>query len=238
MTRTAYTLEIPREAMTASTKYSPAAVLISAVIYAIAVSVSNTIPALVLASIMPLTFLVMKLFPLSRLVSINLVNAVMILTLSLTWPEIRGGLIMGVIIALRVNMILVAFGVMVYPLGTSGMYSAMSALHVPLKLRILTILTLRGVNILRERYETAIISVRLRAPRLRGIMKLKVFAYMTGTVLLDSLLHSENMMKSVKCRGGFGGFIQTENERLSVGDVTMIAGFFAYGMSIAVMNYA
>ena len=238
MTRTAYTLEILREALTVSTKHSPASALLSAVIYALAVSVSNTLPALVIASILPVTILAAKRFPLSRLVNINIFNLVMILTLALTWPDFVDGLIMGVVIALRVNMIFVAFGAMVYPLGVSGMYEAMSSLRVPVKLRMLAILTMRGVNILRESFETAIISVRLRAPKIRGIMRLKVFAYMTGTVLLQSFLRSENMMRAVKCRGGFGGFIQTENESLSAWDIAMVAGFTVYGVMIAVMNYA
>ena len=238
MTRTAYTLEIPREALTVSTKNSPAAVLVSAVIYALAVSVSQTLPALVIASILPVTLLATKRFPLSRLVSINIFNLVMILTLALTWPDFVGGLMMGTVIALRVNMIVVAFGATVYPLGASGIYDALSSLRVPMKLRVLIILTLRGVNILRESFETAIISVRLRVPNLRGIMRLKVFAYMTGTVLLQSFLRSENMMRAVKCRGGFGGFIQTESESLSAWDIAMVAGFTVYGVIIAVMDHA
>ena len=235
MMRTAYTLEIPREALTVSTKYSPASALLSAVIYAIAVSVSKTLPALIIASILPVTFLATKRFPLSRLVSINVFNLVMILTLALTWPDFIDGLIMGVVIALRVNMILVTFGAMVYPLGASGMYEALSSLRVPMNLRVLLILTLRGVNILRESFETAIISVRLRAPKLHGVMRLKIFAYMTGTVLLQSFLRSENMMRAVKCRGGFGGFVKAENERLNL---RYIMGFSVYGLIIAVMNYA
>ena len=238
MTRTAYTLEIPREALTVSMKHSPAAVLVSAVIYALAVSISDSVPALFIASILPVTLLATKSFPISRLVSVNVFNLVMILTLALTWPDFFDGLRMGVIIALRVNMIFVAFGATAYPLGTARMYDALSSLRVPMKLRILVILTLRGVNILRESFETAIISVRLRAPNLRGIMRLKVFACMTGTVLLQSFLRSENMMRAVKCRGGFRGFIQTENDSLSAWDMICILGFAVYGLIIAVMNYA
>ena len=238
MTHTAYTLELPREVLSVSAKHSPASTLLSAVIYAIAVSVSKTIPALFIASILPVTLLAMKRFPISSLVSINIFNLVMILTLSLTWPDFYDGLIMGMVIALRVNMILVAFGAIVYPLGVYGMYEAMSSLRVPVKLRVLAILTMRGVNILRESFETAIISVRLRAPNLRGIMRLKVFAYMTGTVLLQSSLRSENMMRAVKCRGGFGGFMKNDNDCLSAWDMICILGFSVYGLIIAVMNYA
>ena len=71
MTRTAYTLEIPREALTVSMKHSPAAVLVSAVIYALAVSISDSVPALFIASILPVTLLATKSFPISRLVSVT-----------------------------------------------------------------------------------------------------------------------------------------------------------------------
>ncbi|MBR0278808.1 MAG: hypothetical protein IJQ75_02345, partial [Synergistaceae bacterium] len=174
----------------------------------------------------------------SALEKINIINAVMLLTLALTWPEMKSGLIKGVIIALRVNMIYVIFSVMVYPLGVTGMYEALSGLGVPEKLRVMILLTLRGINILRERYETSIISVRLRAPEINGLMRLKIFAYMAGNIILQSSLRSENMMKAVKCRGGFGGFIQTENHSFNVRDMMCIAGFCAYGIIIAVMNYA
>ena len=145
---------------------------------------------------------------------------------------------MGVIISLRVNMICVAFSAMVYPLGIGGMYEAVCFLRVPEKLRVMIILTLRGINILRERYESAIISVKLRAPNIRGVMRLKIFAAMMGNVLLQSLERSENMMKAVKCRGGFAGFMQSETHAVKFGDVVCVMCFAFYGIIIAVMNYA
>ena len=238
MTRDIYTLEIPRENISVEQSKSPAAVLVSSLLYALAVTISTTSAALVIASVMPVTFIVSKRINISALAKINVINAVMLLTLALTWPETRAGFIMGMVIAVRVNMIYVAFSVMVYPLGTGGMYEALCALGVPEKLRVLVILTLRGINILRERYETAIISVRLRAPNIRGLMKLKVFAYMIGMILLQSSLRSENMMRAVKCRGGFAGFMQSENHGINAGDILYVLGFAAYAVMIAVMNYA
>ena len=235
MTRDIYALELPRENVSANAR-NPSAILISSIIYAISVTSSSNIYSLFTASILPAIF-IKRITP-SALEKINVINAVMILTLAITWPEMKSGLIKGVIIALRVNMIYVIFSVMVYPLGAEGMYEALSGLRVPEKLRVMILLTLRGINILRERYETSIISVRLRAPEINGLMRLKIFAYMAGNIILQSSLRSENMMKAVKCRGGFGGFIQTENRSFNVRDMMCIAGFCVYGIIIAVMNYA
>ena len=238
MSQPAYTLEIPREVQTVSTPHSPVTLIISATLYALAVSITDSLPALAVASILPAIFLAAKRFSPRNLAPVNTVNAVMILTLALTWPDFSGGLRMGVIVALRVNMICIAFGAMVLPLGTAGMYGALCALGVPEKLRVLVILTLRGVFTLRDRFESAIISVRLRAPNLRGMMRLKVFAYMTGSILLQSLQHSENMTRAVKCRGGFRGFMQSEDKRLNARDWAYLAGVAGYSAMIAAVNYA
>lgn len=236
MTRDIYALEIPRENLSASTELHPAIVLISSVIYALAATASTNAYSLLTASLLPVSLV--KRVKLSAPAKLNLVNAVMILTLALTWPDFYAGFIMGVIISLRVNMIYIAFSAMVYPLGTGGMYEALCFMRVPENLRVMMILTLRGINILRERYESAIISVRLRAPNIRGLMRLKIFAAMMGNVLLQSLERSENMMKAVKCRGGFSGFMQSETHAVKFGDVIYVMCFAFYGIIIAVMNYA
>ncbi len=245
MTRDIYALEIPRENLSASAGHHPAIVLISSVIYALAATASTNAYSLLTASLLPVSLV--KRVKLSALAKLNLVNAVMILTLALTWPtpagrglypEVKAGLIMGVIISLRVNMIYIAFSAMVYPLGIGGMYEALCFMRVPENLRVMMIMTLRGINILRERYESAIISVRLRAPNIRGVMRLKIFAAMMGNVLLQSLERSENMMKAVKCRGGFSGFMQCGTHAVKFGDVVYVMCFAFYGIIIAVMNYA
>lgn len=236
MTRDIYALEIPRENLSASTKRNPAVILVSSIIYALAVTASSNIYSLLTASILPAISI--RRVKLSALAKINIANAAMILTLALTWPDFYGGLRMGMIIALRVNMIYIAFSAMLYPLGTMGIYEALCFMRIPEKLRVMIILTLRGINILRERYESAIISVRLRASNMRGVMRLKIFAFMLGNVLLQSLERSDNMMKAVKCRGGFGGFMQTETLGINFSDVIYVTGFAVYGIIIAVMNYA
>ena len=235
MTRDIYSLETPRENLSTSAERNPAIILTSSLLYALAVTLSTNIYSLLTASILPARLI--NRVKLSALAKLNLINALMILTLTLTWPYVCAGFIMGVIISLRVNMICIAFSAMVYPLGTSGIYEALCVMRVPEKLRVMIILTLRGINILRERYESAIISVRLRAPNIRGLMRLKIFAAMMGMILLQSHERSDNMMKSVKCRGGFAGFIQSETRWVSFGDVVYILTFVVYISIIAVMNY-
>ena len=235
MTRGVYSLETPRENISSSAERNPAAVLISSLLYALAVTLSTNIYSLLIASILPARLI--NRVKLSALAKLNLINALMILTLTLTWPDLCDGFMMGVIISLRVNMICIAFSAMVYPLGTSGIYEALCVLRVPEKLCVMIILTLRGINILRERYESAIISVKLRVPNIRGLMRLKIFAAMMGMILLQSLERSENMMTSVKCRGGFAGFIQSETRGINSGDMVYILKILVYISIIAVINY-
>ena len=171
--------------------------------YAFIVSVSRTLPALLAASLLPLLLLTKKP-SLPHIFKLNAINAVMIITLALTWPDVREGLLMGLVIALRANMIYVVFAALVLPMGLGAVYS----LPLPEKLKVLVILTVRGIYILRDSLDTALISVKLRAPNVKGIARLKVFAYVLGSVLLRSSARSERMMLAVMTRGGFGGFKQ------------------------------
>lgn len=240
MSRGIYTLEFPRQtvAVNNTNTNSPAVMLVCALSYALSVSISSSIPALFTALLMPMMFIVTGRFQLSKLVKINILNLIMIITLSLTWPIFSDGLIMGAVITLRVNMIYVVFGVTVYPLGTAGIYEAFSVLNVPMKLRVLVILTMRGIYVLSERYSSAITSVRLRAPGLSGMMRLKVFAYMMGNVLIGTSERSENIMRAVKCRGGFGGFMQSKNDGISLRDIKMIMVYGVYVLGIVLLNNA
>ena len=183
-------------------------ILILSLSYAIFVSLSSSAISLFAASLLPICFLLTKKFSPARLLKVNIINLIVIFTLTLTWPDSFAGFETGLKIALRVNMILIFFGTVLYPLGISGIRKALFALGVPEKMRVLMILTLRGIEILEESYRTALTSARLRAPELRGLMKLKVFASVLGAVLITSLERSEEISRAVKSRGGFGGFSQ------------------------------
>ena len=230
--RDVYTLELPAVNLSAPAgEISPEVITSCAVIYALAVSMSKAYSALIAASVLPVVLLFRNRIPLLK---INIMNLVMIITMALTWPNFSEGLIMGTVTALRVNMIYIVFSALVFPLGMSAVYS----LRLPKKLRVMIILTLRGIFILSERMEKALISVKLRAPNVKGMMKLKVFAYILGGVLLKGSAKSERMMSAIVCRGGFGGFFQHERGGLSVKDAVILAGMMCYCLAIRVMNYA
>ena len=230
--RDVYTLELPAVNLAVHAgENSPEVITWCAIVYALAVSVSRAYSALGAASVLPMILLFRHRIPLLK---INVMNLVMIITMALTWPDMSEGLVMGTVTALRVNMIYTVFAALVFPLGMSAVYS----LRLPEKLRVMVILTLRGIFILSERMEKALISVKLRAPNVKGMMKLKVFAYVVGSVLLKSADHSERMMLAVEARGGFGGFGVNESSRLNVRDLVLIVASLAYAVLIVILNYA
>ncbi len=228
---------LPEKFYASRNNFAPESLLLSALVYALAVSVSNKFSALALAAILPIVIICVKKINLSSLLKLNVINLVMIITLALTWPSILGGVKMGMLITLRLNMIYIMCEFMIFPLGITGIYEALCALRVPEKLRVLIILTLRGIFILHERLETALISVKLRAPNLHGIMKLKTFASILASVLLQSSSHSERIMQAVTCRGGFGGFLQSERESVRLRDMLVIVSFMIYSAVVIKCNY-
>ena len=205
-----------------------------AIIYAFAVSVSRNVNALLIALILPVILLCARKISLYPLLKINAVNVVMLLTLGLTWPVMSEGLIMGLLIAWRVNMIYTVFAALVFPMGMSAVYG----LPLPEKMRVLLILTLRGIHILHDSIDRAFLSVSLRAPNAGFMMRLKIFAYVLGASLLRSSDRSERMMLAVEIRGGFGGFMQSGRTRLGVRECAALVMCVSYSAMITVMNYA
>ncbi|MBQ7594257.1 MAG: hypothetical protein IJU48_07880 [Synergistaceae bacterium] len=238
MIQDSFTLTFPHEKFYASrNNFAPESLLVSALVYSLAVSISSNFIPLILVLILPVMIVCVKKFQVSSLLKLNIINLVMIITLALTWPVFLDGVKMGMLITLRLNMIYIVCEYMIFPLGITGIYEALYALRVPEKLRVLIILTLRGIFIMRERLETALISVKLRAPNLKGIMKLKVFASILASVLLQSSSHSERMMQAVILRGGFTGFSQSEREGLKLGDMLLIVSFMLYAAVVMKCNY-
>lgn len=212
--------------------------IVCPLIYALSVSLSSNVFALLTASLLPLYLAVKRPEILKALAKLNALNLIMIITLALTWPNFREGFIAGIIIALRVNMIYIVFAVLIFSQGESKIYEALVSLHVPEKLRILFLLTFRGINIMRDRLDAALLSLRLRAPELGLVMRFKTFAYVTASVLLQSSLRSERMTRAIICRGGFNGFTQAESGSLKLHDIAILTGFAGYSFAIIILNHA
>ena len=208
--------------------------MVCALLYAFAVSVSQNIHALLIASVLPIILLFTHKISLSPFLKINALNAVMLLTLALTWPVIREGVIMGLLIAWRVNMIYIVFATLVFPLGMSAVYG----LPLPEKMRVLVILTVRGIHILHDSLDRAFLSANLRAPNAGLMMRLKIFAYVLGASLLRSSDRSERMIIAVQARGGFGGFMQSSKRRAGVREAVMLVLCAGYSGLVVMMNYA
>ena len=208
--------------------------VLCAVIYAFAVSLSENTSALLAASVLPVICLCVRRPDLHRLLKLNVINAVMILTMTLTWPVMLQGLRLGLVIAFRVNMIYVVFAALVFPLGFGAVYD----LPLPYKLRVLLLLTLRGIYVLKDSLDSALISASLRAPSAGLVMRLKIFAYIVGSSLLRSSDRSERMRLAVENRGGFGGFMQAEKVPVNMRNVMLLVLCGGYSAMIAVMNYA
>lgn len=217
---------------------SPAAIILCAVIYALSVSLSYSYTALIFAAVLPLILLFRNKYLTSQLLKLNAINLVMIITIALTWPEFRSGLMMGILISFRINMIYIVFASLILSMGHAKIYQALSVLNIPEKLRVLFILTLRGIFTMHEKFNAALISAGLRAPGLRGIMKFKTFAYITASVLIQSSDRSEKFMRAIQCRGGFQGFSQSFNEGINKQDYIYFFCFTIYSMAIIFLNYA
>ncbi len=183
-------------------------ILLFAVVYALIISLSNSLFCLVIESLLPVIILINCPGNLKSLVKLNALNLFMIMTLALTWPNFREGVIMGLIITWRLNLIYIIFAGVIAKLGFTGIYAALVRFHVPEKLRILLLLTMRGIFIMNNRLDSALIALKLRAPEMKFMTRLKTFGYITGNILLQSESRSEKMLQAIKCRGGFEGFNQ------------------------------
>ena len=136
--------------------------------------------------------------------------------ITFTWPDIREGFLTGLSVAVNASVIYLLCAVFIFPKGLAGIYRFLIFLHIPEKLRILILLTLRGIFIFKERFEAALISLKLRAPDIKKTAKIKYFTYITGSVLLQAERRSEQMERAIKCRGGFKGFNAIRNEGLGI----------------------
>ena len=169
-------------------------------------------PALLLcAALIPLALILCgPLRPLLRaLLRLNAAALVMALLLALTWPDRDEGLRMGLVITLRLNLVMILLLRLVAAMGPVKVDAALSRLGMPEKLRVLLLLTLRGIFLLMERFASALITVRLRAPRLKGTLNLKAFSCVVASSLLQASDRSERMTAALRCRGGLAGFHQT-----------------------------
>ena len=180
-----------------------------ALAFSVAVSATDNIVTLLCSSIVPLVLLSRcgPLAPtLKTLFRLNVIGFVTAVLLAVTYPDFADGARKGAVLIARLNIISVTVLRLIVAMGPGRLNAALSYLGVPEKFRIILLLTQRGIFILAERMDAALRSVRLRAPRMKLNMKLKVFAGVTTSSLVHGADRSERMAMAIACRGGIKGF--------------------------------
>ena len=228
--------------------FDPRARIVCAAAYAVTLSALDRPAALAFAALLPgALFFCGPLRPLLRsLRQLNLVSLVMTF-LALTWPGetlwgpfTREGIRQGLLIAVRLNLISVVLLRLIAAMGPARSETALARLGCPEKLRVLLLLTLRGIYLLAERMAAALQAVNLRSgargagrsPHLKGMLRWRVFAFMAASALLQSSDRSERMMLALNCRGGLAGFAAAQPLRWRIRD-TALAVFCAVVLAAA-----
>ncbi|MBQ9564719.1 MAG: hypothetical protein IJU98_03930 [Synergistaceae bacterium] len=187
--------------------------LLCSLAFAFAVSLLKSPVALLCASLIPLALLLCApLAPLARpMLRLNAVALVMAVLLVLTTPrapDAWAGLRLAALLIVRLNLISIVLLRLALLMGPGRVDAALAALGLPEKLRLLLLLTQRGIFLLANRVETSLRAVHLRAPRLRGTLKFRTFAGVAASSLIQSSTRSEHMTMALRCRGGLRGFAQ------------------------------
>ncbi len=199
-----------------------------AICYAISVAIARTSGAFLMASVLPIALaFTLSNSSLRTLAKINLLNLFMLVTMILTFPDFKAALI----IILRLNFTCVVFAKL---FETTSFYIP-DPKFVPKKIRVLLILTIRGIFMLQDCLHSSILSVKMRAPNLHGVLKWKVFAYVIASSILRSESRSEKMLLAIKMRGGFAGFEQGRdlNWKFSDSVICVLSGIYVTGIFLA-----
>lgn len=234
--------------------FDPRGRMVCAVAYAVALSAIDGAAALGAAALFPcaLLFCAPPRPLLATLRRLNAIGLVMTVLLMLTWPGerlwgpfTREGLHRGLLITVRLNLISLPLLRLVTAMGPARCEAALERLGCPEKLRVLFLLTLRGIYLLAERMSCALQAVNLRsggfsgpsAP-LRGMLRWRVFAFLAASSLLQSSDRSERMMLALKCRGGTAGFTALHSMQWKLRDTALAALCTAIVTAALALNFS
>jgi cobalt/nickel transport system permease protein len=119
----------------------------------------------------------------------------------------REGLLLAAAIALKGNAIVLAIINLFSTMEPATLGHALNHLHVPQKLTLLLLLTIRYLDVLEREYSRMRAAMRVRAfrPGMNG-HTYRAFGYLVGMLLVRSLDRSERILAAMKCRGFAGRF--------------------------------
>ena len=158
-----------------------------------------------------------------RLLPINLVMLVLVAVLPLTTPgppllELgtlafsREGLMLGLRILVKGNVILLTLMVLLGSMETITLGHALAHLRVPDKLTHMMLFTVRYVDVLYREYHRLHTAMKTRGFRPRmNRHTYRAYGYLVGMLLVRSLDRAERIVAAMKCRGFQGQFYLLEH---------------------------
>ena len=215
--------------------------VICALILAIALSrLEFNLNNVIYAAIVPLILLIFAPVP-KILAHLNLAGIFMLALMALSFKDFKSGFIAGVIMLLRLNFISIIFLDFIALMGIKKFYAALYYLKLNDKLRVLIILTLRGIFILINRFICALRAASLRANNINSFkLRLKIFACILGMSLIKGAARADKINTAMLLRSGgekfnLRGFNQAENLRWRLCDSLLILAALIYAI---ILNYA
>jgi len=207
--------------------------IISALILAISISRLNfNFNNLILITLIALALL----WPVPKiLLHLNLAGLFMLALMTLSFANFKSGFQAGLIMILKLNFISIIFLKFIAAMGIKKIHAALYYLRLNNKLRVLIILTLRGIFILVNRFVCALRAASLRARNIKGLrLRLKIFACVLASALVQSVKLSDRINIAINLRGGLGGFNQAEKLSWRPCDSLLIIFALTYAI---ILNY-
>lgn len=219
--------------------FDPRCRVVCALVFAIAATSGRSFIPLVPALPFVVWFFSLgELRPLLRsLVGVNVGGALICVLLPFTYQEGgAAGARFAVLVLVKINMIAVVFYRMVVAMGLPTINDALSGLGLPLKLRVLLLLTIRHIFLLHDRVTTAARAVSLRGGKMSLAMKFESHACMVGTTLVHASDRAERSLHAIRCRGGFAGFEGVRTMRWRLRDTLLCCVFLGVLLLVAALG--
>lgn len=179
-----------------------------------------------------------------RLAAINTFMTVLVLVLPWGIPgetllDVGGlayskeGLAQAVAIALKGNILLLVFTAFVSTMDPVTFAYALERLHVPPKLTMLLLFTLRYLTVLDQEYRRlrTAMTVRVFRPNLSR-HTLRSLGYLVGMLLVRSLDRSERIHEAMKCRAFTGHFHTVRAFKAGYLDAVFATGLMAVAATL------
>ena len=216
--------------------------VICALILAISISrLDFNLNNLIYAAIVPLILLIFAPVP-KILAHLNLAGIFMLVLMTVSFKDFKSGFIAGVIMLLKLNFISIIFLDFIAAMGIKKFYAALYYFKLNHKLRVLLILTMRGIFILIDRFICALRAASLRANNIKSFkLRLKIFACILGMSLIKGVTRADKINTAMLLRSGASqkfnlrGFNQAENLRWRTCDSLLILVALIYAL---ILNYA